>query len=166
LVLLWSLPTVFRHAFGPGVAIVEPGQVRDFSPVVDSHRDGDDAVIRIELPGVDAAKDVHVEVQGRHLVISGERRDQHAEESEGRLLREIRYGSFRRTFLLGGNVKPEDVTASYDAGVLTVRVKNAYAEAQGRRIAITTAAPVVTAVEADAESKVEPDVQETQGVEA
>jgi hypothetical protein len=39
---------------------------------------------------------------------------------------------------LGKPVSPESVAASYDAGVLTVRVTGAYGEAPGQKIAITT----------------------------
>ena len=58
-------------------------------------------MVRLELPGVDVAKDVNVEVDRGHLVIHGERRDEHADEDpgkDGRTLREVRYGSFRRSF--------------------------------------------------------------------
>ena len=41
----------------------EGGRVRDgFTPAAEIVKDGDDAVIRLELPGVDVAKDVNVEV--------------------------------------------------------------------------------------------------------
>lgn len=136
-----DLETFFRQAFGPSVEVDTA-----FSPAADAHRDGDDAVIRLELPGIDIAHDVSVEVVGRDLVISGERRDEHAEESEGRRLQEIRYGAFRRVFGLGRPVSPESVRASYDAGVLTVRIAGAYAAVTGQKIAITT--PVTGEVEA------------------
>ena len=71
------------------------------------------------------------------MVIHGERRDEHAEEKDGRTLREVRYGSFRRSFQLPAHVTGETVSASYDAGVLTVRVAGAYAGAQAQRIEIT-----------------------------
>jgi HSP20 family molecular chaperone IbpA len=71
------------------------------------------------------------------LVIHGERRDEHAEEKNGRSLREIRYGSFRRSFQLPAHVTSEAIAASYDAGVLTVRVTGAYAGTQAHKIAIT-----------------------------
>lgn len=70
-------------------------------------------------------------------MIRGEHRDEHAEEKDGRTLREIRYGSFHRSFQLPGHVTDDDITASYDAGVLTVRVTGAYAGNQAKRIAIT-----------------------------
>ncbi|EUA35162.1 hsp20/alpha crystallin family protein [Mycobacterium xenopi 3993] len=93
-----------------------------FAPAAEVARDGDDAVIRIELPGVDVDNDVNVEVEGNRLVIHGERRDERAEEKEGRTVREIRYGSFSRTFTLPSHVTGDAISASYDKGVLTVRV--------------------------------------------
>jgi HSP20 family protein len=54
-------------------------------------KDGD-AVVRVELPGIDVEKDVNVEVDKGQLVIHGERRDERAEEKDGRTLSEVRYG--------------------------------------------------------------------------
>ena len=133
--------SLVRSAFGtPAPATATTG---GFSPAVESHRDGDDAVIRFELPGVDVAQDVTIEVKGRVLVVAGERRDERDEVSEGRRFSEFRYGSFRRTFRLAPQVTAEAVSASYDAGVLTVRVTGAYAETEGHRVAINTVKPEV-----------------------
>lgn len=110
-----------------------------FRPAAEITREGDDAVVRLELPGVDVDNDVTVEVDGSDLVIHGERRDEHAGEDpakDGRVLREVRYGSFRRSFALPAHVSGDAVSASYDAGVLTVKVAGAYAGAPTRRIAI------------------------------
>jgi HSP20 family protein len=128
-----------RAAFGPSTYTGSSRQT-GFSPAAEAHRDGDDAVIRLELPGV-SIEDVSVEIKGRHLVISGCRRDQRAEESESRRFSEFRYGSFTRSFRLAPSVTAEAVSASYDAGVLTVRVTGAYAEAEGHRIEISTGSP-------------------------
>jgi HSP20 family molecular chaperone IbpA len=135
-----------RAAFGPsaftgfGRALsTGPANGTVFSPAAEMTREGDDAVIRLELPGV-STDDVSVEVKDRDLVISGSRRDEREEESEGRRFSEFRYGSFTRSFRLAPHVTPEAVTASYDAGVLTVRVTGAYAETQGHKIAISTGA--------------------------
>ncbi|HEX3223663.1 MAG TPA: Hsp20/alpha crystallin family protein [Nocardioides sp.] len=123
-----------RAAFGPTVST--GAHQAAFSPAAEAHRDGDDAVIRIELPGVDTS-DVSVEVKGRHLVVSGERRDSREEQGEGRRFSEFRYGRFTRSFRLAPSVTAEAVSASYDAGVLTVRVAGAYAEAEGHKIEIS-----------------------------
>lgn len=131
---------------GPVVArLLRPAAAADWNkpvssglrPAAEIVKDGEDAVVRVELPGVDVDKDVNVEVDRGRLVIHGEHRDEHAEEAGGRTLREIRYGSFRRSFQLPAHVTGEAVSASYDAGVLTVRVAGAYAGSQAQRIAIT-----------------------------
>jgi len=129
-----------RAAFGPSTS-TGTSRLTGFTPAAEAHREGDDAVIRLELPGV-STEDVTVEVKGRHLVVSGSRRDQReedAEQSGGRRFSEFRYGSFTRAFRLSPKVSAENVSASYDAGVLTVRVAGAYAGQQAQRIAITAA---------------------------
>src|ERR1700755_2107449 len=68
-----------------------------FRPAAEISRDGDDAVVRLELPGVDVENDVTVEIDRGQLVVRGERRDERSEERIGRSLREVRYGAFRRT---------------------------------------------------------------------
>ncbi|BBX47601.1 stress-responsive chaperone Acr2 [Mycobacterium cookii] len=137
---LWSRPADrwVRDFFGPAAAADWMKPVANgFSPAAEVVKDGDDAVVRLELPGVDVDKDVNVEIEHGRLVIHGERRDEHAEEKDGRTLREVRYGSFRRSFQLPAHITSEAVTASYDAGVLTVRVAGTYAGTQPQRIAIT-----------------------------
>jgi HSP20 family molecular chaperone IbpA len=48
----------------------------------------------------------------------------------------LRYGSFRRSFNVPAHVTSDAISASYDAGVLTVRVAGAYKGAEAQRIAI------------------------------
>jgi HSP20 family protein len=115
---------------------VKEGVFNGFTPAAEIVKDGEDAVVRVELPGVDVTKDVNVEVERGHLVIHGERRDERSEEKDGRTLREVRYGSFRRSFKLPAHVTSEAISASYDAGVLTVRVSGAHKGAEAQRIAI------------------------------
>jgi HSP20 family protein len=133
----WDVDRWMREFFGPAAATDWFKPVTGFHPAVEIGKDGDDAVIRLELPGIDVDKDVNVELVDGRLVIHGERRDEHAEEKDRRTLREVRYGSFRRSFQLPAHVTSEGISASYDAGVLTVRVAGAYAGTQPQRIAIT-----------------------------
>ena len=132
----WDVDRWVRDFFGPAAA----GEwlAGDFTPAAEVVKDGDDAVIRLELAGVDVDKDVNVELDRGRLVIHGERRDEHAEDRDGRTVREVRYGSFRRSFTLPTHVTGDAISASYDAGVLTVRVAGAYKGAEAQRIAIET----------------------------
>ena len=134
----WDVDRWMRDFFGPAATTewVKPVP-GGFNPAAEIVEDGEDAVVRLELPGVDVDKDVNVEVEHGRLIIHGERRDEHAEEKDGRTLREVRYGSFRRSFQLPAHLTGEAVTASYDAGVLTVRVAGAYAGSQAQRIEIS-----------------------------
>jgi HSP20 family protein len=115
---------------------VKHGVFTGFSPAAEITKDGEDAVVRVELPGVDVEKDVNVEIDRGQLVIRGERRDERSEEKDGRTLSEVRYGSFRRSFRLPAHITGDAISASYDAGVLTVRVAGAYKGAEAQRIAI------------------------------
>ncbi len=146
-----TLNAIIRRTFGPtAYPAIRPA---GFVPAADLGREGDDAVIRLELPGLDAGKDVSVEIDRGRLVVKGERRNERSAEKDGRTLREVRYGSFERSFGLPEHVKADAVTASYDAGVLTVRVAGAYttAEPTAHRIAVTTGRADAPAVEAPAE---------------
>lgn len=141
-VTLWSRPARdterwMREFFGPAAASDWFKPLNGFRPAAEIVKDGDDAVVRLELPGVDVEKDVTVELDQGRLVIHGERRDEHAQDQDGRALREVRYGAFRRSFQLPAHVTSDALSASYDAGVLTVRVAGAYAGTQAKRIAIT-----------------------------
>lgn len=136
---LWNSPlaefdTLVRRAFGPTAF----GTTRQtgFRPAADVDRDGDNAVIRLELPGIDVGKDVTVEVSGGQLVVKGERRDERTDDQDGRSVREVRYGAFYRRFALPGHVTADAVSASYDAGVLSVRIAGVYARTTARTIQI------------------------------
>jgi HSP20 family protein len=140
-VTLWSRPTwtvdqMLRDVFGPAVQANE-ATGSAFNPAAEVLKDGEDALVRLEIPGVDIDRDVKVELDGGRLVVSGERRDEHAENRDGRSLREVRYGAFQRSFAVPAHIKADAVSASYDAGVLTVRVAGAYAGSTAQRIAIT-----------------------------
>ena len=85
-VTLWARPPGtldrwVRDFFGPAAA---DEWFEGFTPAAEIVKDGDDAVVRLELPGVDVAKDVNVEVDQGQLVIHGERRDERAGEDPAR----------------------------------------------------------------------------------
>jgi HSP20 family molecular chaperone IbpA len=132
---VWTRPDPFREFD----ALVRSafGGTTSYVPAAETARDGEDAVIRLELPGLDLEKDVTVEVDRGQLVVRGERRDERSETQDGRMLRELRYGAFYRSFSLPGHISADAVTASYDKGILSVRVAGAYKDNEAKRIAIT-----------------------------
>jgi HSP20 family protein len=114
--------------------------VGPFFPAADVTKDGNDVVVTIELPGVDVAKDVDVEVADGRLVIAGRRGAQTESTQDGVLRREIRSGHFRREFALPDGVTAQHVTADYDRGLLQVRVRDVVpAPVAPAKVAVTVA---------------------------
>ncbi|MFR9729090.1 Hsp20/alpha crystallin family protein [Saccharopolyspora sp. MS10] len=115
---------------------------RAFVPAADVLRDGTDLVFRLELPGVDVDRDVAVEVADGTLKVSGSRdtgaRSEEDAEAPKVLARELRDGSFERSFRLPKGVTGEQVEADYDKGVLEVRVRGALEQTSPTRIAVRT----------------------------
>jgi HSP20 family protein len=117
---------IVRRAWGrpgsPGAAV---RGTAGYVPPVELAKDGEDVLIRLELPGVDVGKDVDIEVAEGRLTISGQREDRYSsEQGSAVLVRELRYGAFRREFQLPEGVTADDVEASYDRGMLEVRVRH------------------------------------------
>jgi HSP20 family protein len=94
-----------------------------FVPPVEMVVEGDDVVLRLELPGIDPTRDVDLEVQPGKLTIRGERRAAETEQRDGVLVRELRYGAFHREFGLPEGIGEDAVEASYDQGMLTIHVR-------------------------------------------
>jgi HSP20 family protein len=110
---------------------------RGFSPRVDVYYTDKPprAVVKVDLAAVDPA-DVALEIRGRQLVITGERRP--TPEAGGRLYQqiEIEHGPFRRIVELGTDVVADKATASYVDGVLQVEIPLAEPEQAVRRVPI------------------------------
>jgi len=92
-------------------------------------------VIRAELPGLDPASDIEVTVDGRTLTIHAKRR----QEDEGPLRTEFRYRSATRSIRLPARVDAQDVTASYQKGILEVSILVPEPVQEGTRIPIENA---------------------------
>jgi HSP20 family protein len=106
-----------------------------FTPLADVEETDEAYVAEIELPGV-AIEDLSVEVAGRRLTVTGERKEK---ERVGILRRRTRtVGRFHYEVLLPGDVDEEAVEASLADGVLTVRVPKP-ASQRPRRIPVARA---------------------------
>jgi len=108
-----------------------------WAPPVSMSETNDEFVFTFELPGM-LEKDIHVEFENNMLTVSGEKLEERVEgEEESRYhLWEREFGSFRRSFAVPRPVNWENVVATFDNGVLTVRLPKA-AEAKGRKIEIS-----------------------------
>jgi HSP20 family protein len=99
-------------------------QAAAFVPRLDVYYCGENrpekAVVKVELPGV-SVEAVNLEVQGRTLVISGERP---VRETEGRTYQQVELpsGPFRRVVELSVDVAADQAQATYDDGILRIEL--------------------------------------------
>ena len=97
------------------------GTLRRWMPAMDLLETDEHFVLRADLPGM-SEEDVSIELEDSTLTISGERKAEHEEKQEGFYRVERASGAFQRSLTLPRGVDPEAVTASFDRGVLEVRV--------------------------------------------
>jgi HSP20 family protein len=92
-----------------------------FLPAMDLVETDDHFVLRADLPGL-REEDVKVELEDNVLTISGERKAQHEAKGEGYYRLERSYGQFARSLTLPEGVKADGIAATFDRGVLEVKV--------------------------------------------
>jgi HSP20 family protein len=89
---------------------------------VDEYQEGNTLVVRGELPGIDPDQDVELIVDDGMLRINAQRRVEESAEDRGYLRHELRYGTFTRILPLPEGVSENDITASYQDGILEIRI--------------------------------------------
>ena len=126
------------RAFGRVPAEWSATRERSWLPAVEAASGSEGWTLRMALPGIDP-KDVHVDLHGKVLTVSGERTVK--DENTDRQLSEIAYGRFERRFTLPEDVVADQVAATFEHGMLELKLPVAEA-AKSRRITIagTTAA--------------------------
>ncbi len=94
----------------------------------------DEVRIAIEAPGF-RMEDLEVTVEGNVLNVSGENRQERKEENSRFWLNERRFGRFQRSYLLPEGVDKDAIEATYQDGILTLRLPKRE-EARPRRLKI------------------------------
>ncbi|MEW2044463.1 Hsp20/alpha crystallin family protein [Streptomyces sp. NBC_00377] len=121
-----------QQFFGPGT-----GSGTDHHPAamaMDAYRSGDDFLVHFDLPGIDP-ETIELDVERNVLNVRAERRSPAPEGAE-LIVAERPTGTFTRQLFLGETLDTERIDASYEAGVLTLRIPVAE-QAKPRRIQIT-----------------------------
>ena len=136
------MTTLARRAGGPVAEMLHwletnsGFDVRDFGPSsfvrVEDFVDDGTYVLRADMPGVDPDKDLDVTIEGDLVTIRGERREEQKDKNH----HEIHYGSFARSVPLPRGVRPDQVTARYNDGVLEVRIPVGTEEKEVRRVEV------------------------------
>jgi HSP20 family protein len=112
---------LFNAAFGDMPNGGTVGSARRWMPAMDLLETDEDFVLRADLPGM-SEDDVSIELEDNVLTLSGERKAEHEEKREGFYRVERASGAFSRSLTLPKGVDAEAVNASFDRGVLEVRI--------------------------------------------
>jgi len=100
---------------------IDGTQEYQWAPAVDICEKGDSIKIKAELPGI--PKDaIEIEVANGVLTIRGEKKIEEEKSGDTWHRREMRYGSFTRSFSLPPDVKHDKAEADFADGVLTITI--------------------------------------------
>ncbi|AIE75260.1 MULTISPECIES: Hsp20/alpha crystallin family protein [unclassified Synechocystis] len=96
-----------------------PTERHGFSPKAELTETEEAYLLKLELPGI-SPDDLDIQATKDAVTISGDRQDTHSTEKDGVRRTEFRYGSFHRVIPVPGAIQNTEVTANYDAGILTL----------------------------------------------
>jgi HSP20 family protein len=106
------------------------------TPALDVQESDKELIVTAEVPGV-SEKDVDLTLSGDLLTIKGEKKAENEDKNGNLSYVERRYGAFSRSLRLPFEVKDENIDATYDQGVLTIRIpKPAETQAAVRKIEV------------------------------
>ncbi len=123
-VLRDMMDRIMEETFGP---IAERGRVVEswaLLPRVDVYETDTDVVVKATVPGV-KPEDLDITLTGNVLTIKGEVKEEDTEENANFIRRERVFGTFRRDLTLPVDVDVEKAEATFENGVLTLRLPKA-----------------------------------------
>jgi HSP20 family protein len=107
-----------------------------YMPRMDAYDKDNTLVLKAELPGL-KKEDVRVEIEDGYLVIRGESKAEQEVKEDAYYRMERNFGSFYRSIALPYEVKPEQIKATLNDGVLEVQIpKPAEAKPQATTIPV------------------------------
>ena len=74
-----------------------PGLAGEVSPAMDIYEEGDDIVVKAEMPGM-KKEEIHIDINEKSVTVSGEKKKEEKVERKDYVHLERTYGSFARTF--------------------------------------------------------------------
>jgi HSP20 family protein len=105
----------------------------------DIYEEHDQLVMKTELPGINK-EDVNITLQGDRLTIKAEKKEVVVEDAAC-YARERQYGQYFRSVTLPFPVKEDKISATFENGVLELRLSKAE-ESKAKRIEIKAQLPV------------------------
>jgi HSP20 family protein len=109
------------HGLLPSTPARQPVRSQEWRPAVDVFERDGKLIVQADVPGMQK-ENLSVEVRDNRLFISGERRGESDQQQGGYRQTERSYGKFTRAVALPPWVRPEDMAAKFEDGVLQVEI--------------------------------------------
>lgn len=113
----------------------EEGEAQQLGIPVDVYETDEEVIVKAEVPGI-KKEDLEINLQENTLTIRGQSKEETEVQEEGYYRRELRTGSFYRAIPLPAEVKSEEIKATCDNGVCTIRAPKALEAKVGRKISV------------------------------
>lgn len=119
----WFEEAFRRPFFGPSwmPRIKLPELMGEVSPSVDIFEDGNNVVVKAEVPGM-KKEDIEVNLTQDTITISGHKKEEEKVEKKDFYRLERSFGSFTRKLRLPSDILTDKAKASFKDGVLEVRI--------------------------------------------
>lgn len=129
-----DMDRMFERLFG-GALWPEVPRAKAFEalwePALDFIEAEKEFIVKLEVPGV-TRDDLDVTIDGTLLTLSGKREMQEEKKGEDFLWQERQIGRFMRTLRLPAPVKEAEIAATYENGILTVKLPKMPLPAQNK----------------------------------
>lgn len=115
--------TFFRNPLSLMAAPILTSPLREdgINPSVDIYNDGDDLVLKAEVPGI-SREDLDISFDHNVLTLSGEKKQESEVEEKDYHRIERSYGSFSRSFKMPDDVDADKAKALFKDGLLEIRI--------------------------------------------
>ncbi|MBN1142219.1 MAG: Hsp20/alpha crystallin family protein [Deltaproteobacteria bacterium] len=108
----------FPSGWFPRSRFLEEGAI---SPSVDIFEDGDELVVKAEVPGM-KKDEIEVNISGDYITISGEKKTEEKVEKKNYYRYERSFGSFNRRLPLPVETRIDEARATFRDGILEIRL--------------------------------------------
>jgi len=128
-----NFPSFMDEFFGGDIfdSVNRSSSIGNSLPAVNVKETDKGFQLEVAAPGM-KKEDFKIELDNNILGISSEMKQEKNEAQDKYTRREFSFKSFRRTFTLPDNVDAEQITASYNEGVLNIEIPNVKEEKQAR----------------------------------
>lgn len=113
----------------------EEGDGQQMGIPVNVYEDENEVVIKAEMPGI-KKEDIEINLRDNILTIRGQTKQEEEVKEEGYYRKELREGSFYRAVSLPAEVRQDEIKATCENGVCTIRAPKAKEEKVGKKVEV------------------------------